>query len=259
MITRLSIDMFVREVLLEDSDSALEAAKRQYRVCSGALGMSPMQIYVSAEAEPPTEERKHLLELAKDETMKFMNNGHYTIEGLKALEGTDLIKDKQFILQALSDVEKIYKSAIKHFILRCLPKELREDKELVLQIISKGFDIYEGLSKELQTDKDVLIEIIKIDRLYRNAFKDLPLELRTDKDILIALLHQYGVTAWYSFSYELQNNPSNISPEVIEKYKQILLRDLKSGSLPRNWEKKNIPLQLQKDPDIIAAIQQAHR
>lgn len=138
------------------------------------------------------------------------DNENEALEAIKKLTGdfynvSDRLKnDKKFILKAID-------SAMNHrvFIYQTLSKELRDDKELLLEILKRvGFSIIHA-SDRLKNDKEVAIAVFEVNpsaiKYISSEIKEQLKDVNSDEDAIQYLKYLIKKEAAENLAQELEN------------------------------------------------------
>lgn len=122
-------------------------------------------------------------------------------------------------------------------VLKDIPSEFRDDKELLLAGIQKiGHDTLQIAEKSLLSDKDFMIDCVKLNGHVLQYADD---ELKKDKELVLTAVS----TSWFGFSLQFAD-------ESLRKDKEVVLAALKSYSDAIDY----VDDSLKDDPDVKALI-----
>jgi len=114
--------------------------------------------------------------------------------------------DKEIFMQRL-DLEE-FESMYKESVFRGLPNRFRDDKEVMLKVVSKSSQTLSLASEKLQNDRDVVMAAIQSPhKCAPLAIQHASNKLQGDKRLARVLLgHQYGITAFSLLPHKLQGD-----------------------------------------------------
>ncbi len=149
------------------------------------------QGFVLKETEENYERAEKLAELAGlvHKGKKVEAIGILQEEAQQLYEKLEEIKNRERIPRELRNDKEVVLEAVKQYgwALSYASKELRNDKEVVLEAVKKDGRALEYASKELQNDKEVVLEVVKKDGW---TLEFTSKELQNDLDVVLTAVKQ---------------------------------------------------------------------
>jgi hypothetical protein len=160
-------------------------------------------------------------ELALIEIKKSGSNMQYLSERLRY--------DKKFILRCIRYFESPDNSLF-------ISDSLRDDAEVVMEMVKKSFYFLDVASKRLKNDRDFMLKLVDISN---NCFSYASYALKTDRDFVLKVVKINGELLGEVFSVSLKND------------KEVVLEATKNFGVSLRHASKN----LQSDKDCLEAFE----